>query len=114
VTIVSPYLRIRVTAGSLREESSHHNGVKQKTFARWQKHTVKKDSHTANKERQVFIKRKFEDYKSSLNYYPKSAKSPSPGRCSLSSAWRERCMDFVPEKPMLEVDGAPVLHSWAA
>jgi hypothetical protein len=32
----SPYLRIRVAAVLLREESSHHNDVKQKTFARWQ------------------------------------------------------------------------------
>jgi hypothetical protein len=32
------------------------------------------DIHTANEERQVFIKRKFDDYKSSLNRYTKSAK----------------------------------------
>jgi hypothetical protein len=32
------------------------------------------DIHTANEERQVFIKRKFDDYKSTLNRYPKSAK----------------------------------------
>jgi hypothetical protein len=85
------------------------------------KHTVKKDIHTANEEEQAKVCRKLEefikksdDYKSSLNYCPKSAKNPSPGRCSPSSAWRERRMDFVPEKPMLEVDGAPVLHGWAA
>jgi hypothetical protein len=63
-----------MTAVSLREESSYYNGVKQKTFARWQKHVVKKDIHTANKKRQVFIKQKFGDYKSFLNCYPKSAK----------------------------------------
>jgi hypothetical protein len=48
----SPYLRIRVTVVSLREEPSHHNGVEQKAFARWQKHTVNKNIHTANKEEQ--------------------------------------------------------------
>jgi hypothetical protein len=32
----SPYLRIRMAVVPLREESSHHNDVKQKTFARWQ------------------------------------------------------------------------------
>jgi hypothetical protein len=82
---------------------------------------VKKDIHTANKEEQVkicgkleeFIK-KSDDYKSPLNYYPKGAKNPSPGRSSPSSAWRERRMDFVPEKPMPEADGAPVLHGWGA
>jgi hypothetical protein len=80
-----------------------------------------KSIHTANEEEQAKVCRKLEefikksdDYKSPLNYYPKSAKNPSPGRCSPSSAWRERCMDFVPEKPMLEVNGAPVLHGWAA
>jgi hypothetical protein len=72
---------------------------------------VKKDIHTANKEE--FIK-KSGDYKSSPNYYPKGAKNPSPGRSSPSSAWRERRMDFVPEKPMPEADGAPVLHGWGA
>jgi hypothetical protein len=53
---------------------------------------VKKDIHTANKERQVFIKRKFEDYKSFLNRYPKSAKRSQPGDAHLprpgaSAAW---------------------------
>jgi hypothetical protein len=62
--------------------------------------------HTVNKEGQEFIKQKSDDYKSSLNCYPKSAKSPLPGRCSPSSAWHERLTDFVLEKPALEVDGA--------
>jgi hypothetical protein len=81
---------------------------------------VKKDIHTANKEGQVNICKKLEefiksgDYKSPLDYYPKGTKNPPPGRSSLSSAWRERCMDFVPEKPMPEADGAPVLHGWGA
>jgi hypothetical protein len=52
----------------------------------------------ANEERQVFIKQKSGDYKSFLT------KCSSPWRCSPSSAWRERRMDFVPEKPVLEVD----------
>jgi hypothetical protein len=60
-----------------------------------------------------FIKKSV-DYKSPLNYYPKSAKNPLPGRSSLSSAWRMRRMDFVSEKLMPEADGAPVLHGWAA
>jgi hypothetical protein len=50
-----------VTTASLREESSHYNGVKQKTFARWQKHTVKKDIHTANEEEQAKICRKLKE-----------------------------------------------------
>jgi hypothetical protein len=81
---------------------------------------VKKDSRTANIEEQVKICRKLEefiksgDYKSPLNYYPTGAKNPSPGRSSLSLAWRERRMDFVPEKPMPEADGAPVPHGWGA
>jgi hypothetical protein len=54
------------------------------------------------------------NYKSPLNYYPKGAKNPSPGRSLLSSAWRERRMDFVLEKPMPEADEAPVLHGWGA
>jgi hypothetical protein len=33
-----------------------------------------KNIHIANEERQVFIKRKFDDYKSSLSRHPKSAK----------------------------------------
>jgi hypothetical protein len=70
--------------------------------------------HTVNKEGQEFIKKKSDDYKSSLNCYPKSAKNPLPGRCSPSSAWRERRMDFIPEKPMLKVDGTPILHGWVA
>jgi hypothetical protein len=67
---------------------------------------VKKDIHTANKEEQVKICGKLEefiksgDYKSPLKYYPKGAENPPPGRSSPSSAWRERCMDFVPKKPM--------------
>jgi hypothetical protein len=81
---------------------------------------VKKDIHTANKEGQAKICKKLEefiksgDYKSPLDYYPKGAKNPPPGRSSLSSVWRERCMDFVPEKPMPEADGAPILHGWGA
>jgi hypothetical protein len=54
------------------------------------------------------------DYKSPLSYYPKGAKNPPPGRSLPSSAWRERRMDFVPEKPMPEADGAPILHGWGA
>jgi hypothetical protein len=60
--------------------------------------------HTTKEGRQVFIKQKSDDYKSSLNCYPKSTKRSLPGRCSPSSALRERCMDFVPEKSALEVD----------
>jgi hypothetical protein len=81
---------------------------------------VKKDIHIANKEGQVKICRKLEefiksgDYKSPLNYYPKGAKNPSPGGSSPSSTWRERRVDFVPEKPTPEADGAPVLHGWGA
>jgi hypothetical protein len=107
-------------AVSSREELSHHNDVEQKTFARWQKHTVKRDIHIANEEEQAKIcmklkeSIKFGDYKIPLNYYPKGAKNPSPGRSSLSSAGREHRMDFIPEKPMPEADGAPVLHSWGA
>jgi hypothetical protein len=91
--------------------------------ALWHKQKIvsRKSIHTANREEQAKIHRKLEefikksdDYKSPLNYYPRSAKNPSPGRCSPSSAWRERCMDFIPEKPVLEVDGASVLHGWAA
>jgi hypothetical protein len=52
----------------------------------------------------VFIKQKSDDYKSFLGRYPKSTKCSSPWRYSPSSAWRERRMDFVPEKPVLEVD----------
>jgi hypothetical protein len=55
-------------------------------------------------ERQVFVKQKSDNYKSSPNCYPKSAKRSLPGRCSPSSTWRERCIDFAPEKPALEVD----------
>jgi hypothetical protein len=44
------------------------------------------------------------DYKTSLNRYPKSTKRSLPEGCSPSSAWRERRMDFAPEKPALEVD----------
>jgi hypothetical protein len=82
---------------------------------------VKKDIHTANKEERVKICRKLEEfikksgnYRSPLNYYPKGAKNPSPRRSSPSSAWRERRMDFVLEKPMLEAEGAPILHGWGA
>jgi hypothetical protein len=86
------------------------------------KYTIKKNKHScSNEEEQAKIHRKLEelikksdDYKSPPNYYPKSAKNPSPGRCPPSSARCERRMDFVPEKPMLKVDGAPVLHGWAA
>jgi hypothetical protein len=58
---------------------------KQKTISR-------KSSHTVNKERQVFIRRRFEDYKSFLNCYPKSAKHSQPGdarlpRPGVSAAW---------------------------
>jgi hypothetical protein len=79
-----------------------------------------KDIHAANEEEQVKIRGKSEefiksgDYKSPLNYYPKGAENPPPGRSSPSSAWRERRMDFVPKKPMPEADGAPVLHGWGA
>jgi hypothetical protein len=58
-----------------------------------------KNKDIANEEIQVFIKQKSDDYKSFLGCYPKSTKCSSPGRCSPSSAWRERRMDFVPEKP---------------
>jgi hypothetical protein len=57
-------------------------------------------------ERQVLIEQKSDDYKSSLNCYPKNAKCSLPGRCLPSSTWREHRMDFAPEKPMLEVDEA--------
>jgi hypothetical protein len=57
-------------------------------------------------ERQVLIEQKSDDYKSSLNCYPKSTKCSLPGRCSPSSTWREHRMDFAPEKPALEVDEA--------
>jgi hypothetical protein len=40
----------------------HRNGVKQKTFAQWQKHTVKKDIHTANEEEQVKICTKLKEF----------------------------------------------------
>jgi hypothetical protein len=63
-----------------------------------------KNKDTANEERQVFIKQKSDDYKSFLGRYLKSTKCSSPWRFSPSSAWRERRMDFVPEKPALEVD----------
>jgi hypothetical protein len=46
-------------------------------------HTVKKGIHTPNEERQVFIKRKSEDYKSFLNRYPKSSKHSQPGNARL-------------------------------
>jgi hypothetical protein len=62
------------------------------------KHTVKKDRHS--------LKQRSDDYKSSLNRYTKSAKNPPLGRCSPSSARRERRMDFVLEKPTLKVNGA--------
>jgi hypothetical protein len=62
------------------------------------KHTMKKDKHS--------LRQRFDDYKSSLNRYAKSAKNPPPGRCSPSPTRRERRMDFVPENPALEVDGA--------
>jgi hypothetical protein len=81
---------------------------------------MKKGIHAANEEEQAKICTKLEefikfgDYKSPLNYYPKGAENPPPGRSSPSSAWRERRMDFVPEKPMPEADGAPVLHGWGA
>jgi hypothetical protein len=49
--------------------------------------------YTANEEEQAKVCRKLEefikksdDYKSSLNYYPKSAKNPLLGRCSPFSA----------------------------
>jgi hypothetical protein len=45
----SPYLWIRVIVVSLREESSHYDGAKRKTFARWQKHAVKKDKFSLSK-----------------------------------------------------------------
>jgi hypothetical protein len=45
-----------------REEPSHHNGVKQKTLARWQKHTVKRDIHTASDEEQAKICRKLKEF----------------------------------------------------
>jgi hypothetical protein len=81
---------------------------------------MKKDIHAANEEEQAKIHTKLEEfiksggYKSSLNYHPEGAKNPPPGRSSPSSAWRERLMDFVSEKPMREADGAPVLHGWGA
>jgi hypothetical protein len=58
-----------------------------------------KSKDIAKEERQVFIKQKSDDYKSFLGRNPKSTKCSSPGRCSPSSAWRERRMDFVLEKP---------------
>jgi hypothetical protein len=58
-----------------------------------------KNKDIANEEGQVFIKQKSDDYKSFLGRYPKSTECSSPGRCSPSLAWRERRMDFVPEKP---------------
>jgi hypothetical protein len=81
---------------------------------------MKKDIHTANEEEQAKIRMKLEEfiksggYKSPLNYHPKGAKNPPPGRCSPSSAWRKRRMDFVLEKPMWEAGGTPVLHDWGA
>jgi hypothetical protein len=57
-----------MTAASLREESLHYNGAKQKIVSRKNIHTVKK----------VLVKRKFEDYKSCLSRYPKSAKHSQP------------------------------------
>jgi hypothetical protein len=60
--------------------------------------------HTTKEGRQAFIRQKSDDYKSSLNRYPKSTKRSLPGGCSPSTAWRERRMDFAPEKPALEVD----------
>jgi hypothetical protein len=49
----SSYLRIHVTAVSLREESSHYNSVKRKTLARWQKHTVKKDKFSLSESSRI-------------------------------------------------------------
>jgi hypothetical protein len=63
-----------------------------------------KNKHIADEERQVFIKRESDDYKRFLDRCPKSMNCSSPERCSPSSTWRERCMDFAPEKPALEVD----------
>jgi hypothetical protein len=40
---------------SSREELSHHNGVEQRMLVQWQKHTVKRDIHTANDEEQAKI-----------------------------------------------------------
>jgi hypothetical protein len=105
----------------LAEELSQREDAKQRMFARWQSTQQRRTSiHAANGEGQAKIHKKLEefikkseDYKSPLNYYPKSAKNPSSGRCSPSSAWHERRMDFVSEKPMLKVDGAPALHGWA-
>jgi hypothetical protein len=74
----------------------------------------------ANEEEQAKICTKLEefikpgDYKGPLNYYPEGTENPLPGRTSPSSAWRERRMDFVPEKPTPEADGAPILHDWGA
>jgi hypothetical protein len=51
-----------VIAVSLREEMSHHNGVEQKTLARWQKHTVKRDIHTTNDEEQAKVCRKLKRF----------------------------------------------------
>jgi hypothetical protein len=44
-----------VLAVSSREEPSHHNGVEREAFARWQRHAVKRDIHTASDEEQVKI-----------------------------------------------------------
>jgi hypothetical protein len=49
-------------AVSLREEPSHHNGVERETFARWQRHTVKGDIHTASDEKQAKICRKLKEF----------------------------------------------------
>jgi hypothetical protein len=51
-----------VIAVSLKEGSSHYNGVKWKTFARWQKHAAKKDIHTANEEEQAKVCRKLKGF----------------------------------------------------
>jgi hypothetical protein len=99
----SPYLQIRVVVVSSREEpypKNHHN------MTMLTEDICAMAKHTVNEEGQRFIKQKSDNYKSPLNYYPKSAKNPLPRRCSPSSAWRKRRIDLVPEKPALEVDGA--------
>jgi hypothetical protein len=77
------------------------------------KSTVKKDIYTANKERQVFIKQKFEDYKSFLNCYTKSAKYSQPEEARLpqpgaSAAWTS------PQRSPRRKSTRLTLHGWAA
>jgi hypothetical protein len=76
-------------------KSSSHSDVNKrhsyKDKANFHKDTMSEIRRTS------FIKYKSDDYKGSQGCYPKGVKCSSPRRCSPSSAWRERCMDFVPE-----------------